>query len=1076
MIDLLPFNFFPEGGLTSSVVVTVWVGIWVVCFLNLRFGLALSGLVVPGYLVPLLLVKPISAGVILLEGLVTYFITLGLAGGLMRRLGASEMFGRDRFFALVLVSIVVRVIFDGWLLPSVGQLLNESGLEFDHRNNLQSFGLIIISLVANQMWNGGVRRGLTSLMLYLGLTFLFVKFVMIPLTNYSISNLSFIYEDMASSILATPKAYIILLTTAYIASKMNLRYGWEFNGILIPSLLALQWYEPSKLLVTFIEAFIILWLGKLCLQLPFFTRLNMEGARLLLLFFNISFLYKYVLSFILISWAPALKVSDYFAFGYLLSTLLALKMFQKDIPVLITRATLQTSAFALIVASVVGFALSFIQPSLTTDISSKNTTADAQEEQRSLEALVVESYSDFYRSRTQSFTPPTVVELANYEQAMNTLAHLLRTEQALALSELQQHPVVAKVQAQLQQIQFDLQVVPPGYVIIKDTLPARAGGMVVLNPANPDGLTVEVPAPLNETGIADLALRLFMSQQAKALIYAGSFRQQDPQRRSDMLVMPRSFFQIAHEQLGDRNILQLRAFTRTTARELTGQRFSDAFLEDSSLPNYLWIKQSLPPSLDLSVLHTSINNLDVSWRSPVFTNRQRDFSREGFAELMLTRSGIRQLIAALAPLPAADETREGAENVFTLTSWLSDHKQSWASKRSELYQPARLDELIFFDEQVISPLLNLLDSAAHIDDNTLQQEQQRIDLMAKAFGYQLVAFRQPDSARHYLLLYELPDNKRRYWGTYVFTLGEAKNYLVEVPRPLAEMSSFEFSIELFEQLNARALLVPSSHAWANEDGSANVLQAGNTLTLFNLVHQTLLRHYAEDALMVLQVRGQASSEQAPANAVDIRLAPWQDSSGLARSESLQQLVAQLGEKGLSVDIVSGAQDEAGYEAHYGLLSRYLPVTRNADMATLWVSKDLRRRMTQRSDQKPFEAQFRALNIALQAHDLRRWLSEMPHSKIRDPERLMLKVSRFIANGDIVLLADIMASMENLHLSYVLDKDSQQYFMVLMDDRNAWISMANLNPLKPEERVSWKDAASFDDFLQRRSGWLLRGLN
>ncbi|NNF45522.1 MAG: hypothetical protein HKN69_02015, partial [Desulfofustis sp.] len=49
---------FPAHGLASSVVTTVWIGVWVSCFFNLRLGWVMSGMVVPGYLVPLILVKP----------------------------------------------------------------------------------------------------------------------------------------------------------------------------------------------------------------------------------------------------------------------------------------------------------------------------------------------------------------------------------------------------------------------------------------------------------------------------------------------------------------------------------------------------------------------------------------------------------------------------------------------------------------------------------------------------------------------------------------------------------------------------------------------------------------------------------------------------------------------------------------------------------------------------------------------------------------------------------------------------------------------------------------------------------
>ena len=68
---------FPEGGLASSVITTVWVGVFVVCFFNLRFGWVLSGLVVPGYLVPLVILKPLAAGVIVVEAIITYLLTMG---------------------------------------------------------------------------------------------------------------------------------------------------------------------------------------------------------------------------------------------------------------------------------------------------------------------------------------------------------------------------------------------------------------------------------------------------------------------------------------------------------------------------------------------------------------------------------------------------------------------------------------------------------------------------------------------------------------------------------------------------------------------------------------------------------------------------------------------------------------------------------------------------------------------------------------------------------------------------------------------------------------------------------------
>src|SRR5262249_34785187 len=118
-------HLFPDGSLDSSVITTVWVGVWVVAFLNLRLGWTFSGLVVPGYMVPLLLVKPWSGFALVVEGVVTYFLVWLASEYLSERGVWSSLFGRDRYFGLLLMSLPVRVFFDVWLWPVLGDRLND---------------------------------------------------------------------------------------------------------------------------------------------------------------------------------------------------------------------------------------------------------------------------------------------------------------------------------------------------------------------------------------------------------------------------------------------------------------------------------------------------------------------------------------------------------------------------------------------------------------------------------------------------------------------------------------------------------------------------------------------------------------------------------------------------------------------------------------------------------------------------------------------------------------------------------------------------------------------------------------
>ena len=421
-MDLFPLQIFPPGGLDSSVITTVWIGVFVVATFNLRFGWVLSGLVVPGYLVPLLIAKPLAAGVVLLEAVLTYGIVAALAGPLARIEGWGGFFGRDRFFALVLVSVAVRLVLDAWLLVELGEwLARVHDINFDYRNNLHSFGLIIIALIANQFWKTGLARGLIPLIVTVGLTFLIVRYGLMEFTNFRISGLSYMFEDVTASILAGPKAYIILLTTAFVASRMNLFYGWEFNGILIPSLLALQWYEPTKILTSFLEAFLVLGIGAALMQLPALRSANIEGARKLLLFFNVAFLWKLLLGWLVISVAPQLKTSDYFAFGYLLSTLMAIKMHDKGIALRLTWSTLTTSAVAIVIASIAGFALTLLPSTGLGPEAERTLTRGTAAPSRSLVDAISDEKRRMYAA-LGSWTTPLPNELEAFRVGVAALA------------------------------------------------------------------------------------------------------------------------------------------------------------------------------------------------------------------------------------------------------------------------------------------------------------------------------------------------------------------------------------------------------------------------------------------------------------------------------------------------------------------------------------------------------------------------------------------------------------------------------------------------------------------------------
>jgi gamma-polyglutamate biosynthesis protein CapC len=262
-----------------------------------------------------------------------------------------------------LASVLVRAVSEVWLLPVVGEALDARfGTTFSLERSLHSIGLVLVPLTANAFWKLKLRRGLIQVGVPVFITYAVLRWVLLPMTNLSFGSLELTYEDVARDFLSSPKAYIILLTTALIAARFNLLYGWDFNGILVPALLAVTWVAPGKVLATIAEVLILVAGCKALLSLPGLRTLNLEGPRKTVLVFTLGFALKWVAGWILGGKLPGLKVTDLFGFGYLVPTLLAVKILQKQVVARPIFATLHTSLVGWALGSLIGFGLSLFEP------------------------------------------------------------------------------------------------------------------------------------------------------------------------------------------------------------------------------------------------------------------------------------------------------------------------------------------------------------------------------------------------------------------------------------------------------------------------------------------------------------------------------------------------------------------------------------------------------------------------------------------------------------------------------------------------------------------------------------------
>ncbi|MCB1824099.1 MAG: poly-gamma-glutamate biosynthesis protein PgsC/CapC [Candidatus Competibacteraceae bacterium] len=1062
---------FPDS-LSGSVIVTVWVGVTIAVIFTLRFGWNLSGLVVPGYMTPLLLIKPLSAAVVFTEGVVTYLLVHTLSERCSRLGWWGSLFGRDRFFALVLVSVAVRLLGDGWLLPWIGQWWNEHFQQnFDYRGNLHSFGLIVVSLIANQFWKTGVGAGLPPLLVNVGLTYLAVRHGVMEFTNFNIGGLGYVYNDLAASLLATPKAYIVLLTTAWIASRMNLHYGWEFNGILIPSLLALQWYDPIKILSSFTEAFVILGLGRALLAIPAIARLHLEGPRALLFFFNIAFIYKMTLGWLAPLLWPTVSVADVYGFGYLLTTLIALRIHDKGIAARLTRATLQTSLVAVGVASLAGFALTlllsgpqaWLRPARSGDVAIHDAG-------RPLAAMLTDDQVELNRPRGAGGAPvPLPGELEAFRGGLEQLRAYLDTGDDDAL---------AKAARQLDGAHYQIYRVEQRYLYLRERQPANGWGVYVLDPQAAKRLLVEVPAPLEERGAFAAGAGLFNALQGRALAITGARRAVNPDRSLDVLTSQRTLFQAFHEIMARRDVLQVRGYTAQNVTTLAGLPAS-AYREGEAQPRTtLWVRRSLPPGLDLAKLKQIVGDLELRWQSTPLPNLQRDATPGGFAELALDRAGMRQatariMVAGLAetPLEIRDPRIDGP-----LQEWLLAERRWIAERGTDRYRPPRLEELLYIDEEILTPLLKLI-RTEYRDGGWTTEGQAALSALASAagaVGYRLSRYRHRLSGQEYLLLAEDETGDRRYWGTYVFRLGKGPGYLVEVAHPLFEVNTFEYGVWLFERLEADILLLAGAHPEANRDGGADPLNPANRLSLFSLVNQVAMREAATRPLLAIGIRAYGIRPDEPAPPTDASLTCH---NGASRRETLgelgQRLMATLEADGLTPQLLDGGPYAAGLQSTGVPQARYVNASIHKEFCQLWLSPMVRASYRQQSEDLLQQAQFDALEIETLRASLERDIAGRPLSAEPLPPGWQSILHAYLERRDIVDLWRLRAWPGRRYLR-LLDPDTQMTFLLVLDRRNHLQGVANLAPRQPRREMVADlppTAEQIARFTASQVGWL-----
>jgi hypothetical protein len=818
------FELLPPHGLDQSILLAVLIGLLLILFLTEVFGWVFVGLVVPGYLASVALIQPASAIAVVFESLLTYGLAYLVSELFPRTQSWSPFFGRERFLMIVLVSVFVRQNSQIWMLPLLLRYIDQTfGTTWYTDLDFYSIGLVLIPLTANMFWKLGPWRGSLQVAVPTLITYALLRFLLLPYTNLSFANLALTYENVALDFLGSPKAYMILLTGAFLAAQYNLRYGWDYSGILVPSLLALAWFTPLTVLVTLGEALLLFFVTRTVLGLPAIRRLNFEGPRKVSVVFTIGFILKYIVGWSLYYLVPDARITDYFGFGYVLTSLLAAKMLTKKVIGRVLLPTAQVSLAAFLIGSVIGYGLERLTPSEPT------ARTEIERDQTVTRMLVREPLGVMALAevRARVSLPPELRdgrsgrELRSYGMLWRDIDRWLAGTGS-----------VSDIYLEAQELGFDLRRLEQGFAAgepafalfeREERLGSQTGwDTAVLVPGAP-GPYIEIPAPRSHTPAAQAAALLCGSLQCRAILVSGG----DASDRSaaDVATHPRASFQVAHDELASASIVQIHA--------------------DRSVPRgrpVLHLQHTLPADVHLDRLWP--HEIELSWEPPPMPLQQWQRHRQRFVVFRVHPEDLGAHLAASATAPPAPVA---GVDVLTFTAPLVEPSTAAVEPPSRDFVFPSESELRFLEALLADPLLaaelpapGALAAGTGAPVFRTPRSPGWLHRLAQLVDYRLVPLTDCAGVGQGCWVLAPETAPMRYpVGLLAVRVGEVEPIAVEVPRPQREGGTFRIGAELWREVRGRILLVNPDETLAGPGMKLDPTIIGNPITPFQALHQAI---------------------------------------------------------------------------------------------------------------------------------------------------------------------------------------------------------------------------------------------
>lgn len=953
-------QLFPAGLAYISIFFTIWMSAIITVFFNLRLGWIISGLVVPGYIVTTYFIEPEITLSILGEAIITFMIVVFISEYCGRFKYWYSFVGKETFFVTLLIGIFVQLLCDHFIFPFLAVKIKALSPEVSALvTGMRSFGIVIIALTANVLHRGGFFRAFFQLICVMLILYALIRLILIPYTNFNFNSLAHHYAEMGAYIAATPKRSIMLIVTASLAIYYNYNYAWKYNGILIPALLALEWFYPWSIIISIMEAIFIFSIARIIYVFRIIPQRQFDGANKYAVFFSITLIYKMIAYHILARYFPHINVLSFYGFGYLLTTLIAVKMFDYNPVLRVTRSLLQVLILAIVVANLLGYALTAIGAPVFKDASAMNLLSTIHQLQ------------------------PTLYPNENNAQKTLNPAFPEFFDHLLALSSNPSAQKIDELHHKARQMGFEFRLLNKKYILLTNhDAPFQLNYVVNLQTVKQKAVLVNIKD--TPSILAVYATYYFLTHDAKVLMISGKSSTEKP-TVTDMLL-----FHTMEKQIDTR----IKNYEKITIMyHAQYPKTCDILRENSAMPivqngeltiNLCQILQTLSPALYQNT-HTEI----------------------------LLQGG----------------------SVFSYVNHYFNQTDNIAPVGSESYHPLSFSQLRFFDINVFTPLINMLQQHTWNDLNSNLYEKYLV-ANAGLLHYRVIVVR-----NFILLVAEHPTTQ--FHGLYLLNTAPRSPYLFEVPYPGSTGCLVTLATKLLARTQGRGLLISASHAYSNIDRSSDVLFFHNKKTLFNLFHQVISREFLSP-LIPVQIRMMMPTAFETKTSDDIYLSVANNILGHDQLQPWeQQLHDIIRHWGLSVYLVNGDHFSGGYEVTEDAQTRYTPLSLHKQFLIMWLTPSLLNKFTLFTHSERNLKKMNALDITTVHQSLIDFLS---HKKIVTSTLtpvLQTAVSDYSLTHNLSVLHHLLQQHPTLHLTYLYgDLCSPAYFV--FTENNHVIFIATLD--------------------------------